>query len=72
MSKLTETQTLILSRASQQNDRIALPLPYRLRGGAANKVIVPLIQKGFLDEVEADCRSACKNDPLTGEIGVQF
>jgi len=27
MSKLTETQTLILSRASQRGDRIALPLP---------------------------------------------
>ena len=48
MSKLTKTQNLILSRASQQEDRIALPLPDRLRGGAANKVIVPLIQKGFL------------------------
>jgi len=57
MTKLTETQTLILSRASRQSDRIALPLPDRLRGGAANKVIVPLIQKGFLDEVEADIRN---------------
>jgi len=56
MTNLTETQTLILSRASQQTDRIALPLPDRLRGGAANKVIVPLIQKGFLDEVDADLR----------------
>ncbi|MCF6317562.1 MAG: DUF3489 domain-containing protein [Marinosulfonomonas sp.] len=56
MTKLTETQTLILSRASQQADRIALPLPDRLRGGAANKVIVPLIKRGLLDEVEADIR----------------
>jgi len=54
MSKLTETQTLILKRASQQADLIALPLPDRLRGGAANKVIVPLIQRGLLDEVEAN------------------
>ena len=38
MSKLTETQTLILSRASQQDDRIALPLPdWTCRG------IVPLL-----------------------------
>jgi len=56
MSKLTDTQTLILSRAAQQDDRIALPLPDRLRGGAANKVIVPLIQKGFLEEVDANLR----------------
>jgi len=66
MSKLTETQTLILSRASQQADRIALPLPDRLRGGAANKVIVPLIQKGFLDEVEADIR---KGEPTWRKTG---
>jgi hypothetical protein len=66
MSKLTETQTLILSRASRQGDRIALPLPDRLRGGAANKVIVPLIQKGFLDEVEADIR---KGEPTWRKTG---
>lgn len=66
MSKLTETQTLILSRASQQADRIALPLPDRLRGGAANKVIVPLIQEGFLDEVDADIR---KGEPTWRKTG---
>jgi len=67
MSKLTETQTLILSRASQQADRIALPLPDRLRGGAANKVIVPLIKQGFLDEVEADLRKGERAWRKTGD-----
>ena len=66
MTKITETQTLILSRAAQQADRIALPLPDRLRGGAANKVIVPLIQTGFLDEVDADIR---KGEPLWRKTG---
>jgi hypothetical protein len=66
MSKLTETQTLILSRASQQDDRIALPLPDRLRGGAANKVIVPLIKRGLLDEVEADIRNS---EPMWRKTG---
>ncbi|NOX73107.1 MAG: DUF3489 domain-containing protein [Alphaproteobacteria bacterium] len=66
MSKLTETQTLILSRASQQADRIALPLPDRLRGEAANKVIVPLIKRGLLDEVDADLR---KNEPTWRKTG---
>ena len=66
MSKLTETQILILSRASQQDDRIAMPLPDRLRGGAANKVIVPLIKHGLLDEVEADIR---KNEPTWRKTG---
>ena len=67
MSKLTETQTLILTRASQQADHIALPLPDRLRGGAANKVIVPLIQKGFLDEVDADIRNGEPTWRKTGD-----
>ncbi len=66
MNQLTETQTLILSRASQQDDRIALPLPDRLRGGAANKVIVPLIKRGLLDEVEADIR---KGEPTWRKTG---
>ena len=66
MSKLTDTQTLILSRASQQDDRIALPLPDRLRGGAANKVIVPLVQKGFLEEIDADIR---KGEPTWRKTG---
>ena len=66
MTKLTKTQTLILSRATQQDDRIALPLPDRLRGGAANKVIVPLIQKGFLEEVDANFR---KGEPTWRKTG---
>jgi hypothetical protein len=67
MSKLTDTQTLILSRASRQDDRIALPLPDRLRGGAANKVIVPLIQKGFLEEVDANLRNGEPTWRKTGD-----
>ena len=67
MSKLTETQTLILSRAAQQDDRIALPLPDRLRGGAANKVIVPLIQKGFLEEVDANLHNGEPTWRKTGD-----
>jgi Protein of unknown function (DUF3489) len=66
MTKLSQTQTLILSRASGQGDRIALPLPDRLRGGAANKVVGALVAKGFLEEVDADIRKA---DPLWRETG---
>ncbi len=66
MTKLTETQTLILSRAAKQADRIALPLPDRLRGGAANNVIVPLIKLGLLDEVDADIRNG---EPTWRETG---
>jgi Protein of unknown function (DUF3489) len=67
MRKLTETQTLILSRAARQGDHIALPLPDRLRGGAANKVIVPLIQKGFLEEVDANLRNGEPTWRKTGD-----
>jgi len=66
MTNLSQTQTLILSRASGQGDRIALPLPDRLRGGAANKVVGALVAKGFLEEVDADLRKA---DPLWRKTG---
>ena len=43
MTKLSDTQALILSAAAQRPDRIALPLPESLRGGAASKVIGAMI-----------------------------
>ncbi len=54
MTKLTDTQRVILSAASQRTDRLALPLPKSLKGGAAHKVINALIEKGFLKEVKAN------------------
>ncbi len=56
MTKLSETQSLILSAASQRPELIALPLPASLRGGAAAKVVGAMIAKGFLQEAEADPR----------------
>ena len=57
MTKLSDTQMNILSRAAQNEDRIALPLPDSLRGGAAAKVVGALLAKGFLEEVDADRRN---------------
>ncbi len=54
MTKLTDTQRVILSTASQRTDRLALPLPKSLKGGAAHKVINALIEKGLLKEVKAN------------------
>lgn len=51
--KLSDTQLVILTAASQRDDRLALPLPKQLKGGAATKVVASLIAKGFLEEVEA-------------------
>ena len=66
MSKLSDTQTIILSAAAQREDRIALPLPESLRGGAAAKVVGAMLAKGFLQEVDADLRNG---EPLWRETG---
>jgi len=66
MNKLSKTQSLILSRASQRGDRIALPLPNHLSGAAARTVVRLLLEKRLLDEVEASLR---KNDPMWRETG---
>ena len=53
MTKLSDTQSMILSAAAQREGNIALPLPTSLRGGAAKKVVGALLAKGFLAEVPA-------------------
>lgn len=53
MSQLSDTQLVILSTAIQRDDRNILPLPERLKGGAAGKVLNSLIGKGLVEEVEA-------------------
>jgi len=54
MTKLTDTQRVILSAASQRTDRLALPLPKSLKGGAAYKVVNALVEKGLIKEVKAN------------------
>jgi hypothetical protein len=66
MTKLSDTQAIILSSAALREDRIALPLPESLRGGAAAKVVGAMIAKGLLQEVEADLR---KGEPMWRETG---
>ena len=61
MTQLSDTQALILSAAAQRPERIALPLPESLRGGAAAKVVGAMIAKGLLQEVDADLR---KGEPI--------
>jgi hypothetical protein len=64
MTKLSDIQLVILSAALQRPNRIVLPLPERLKGGAAQKVVGALLAKGLVREVEAD-----RDDPLWREIG---
>jgi hypothetical protein len=52
MSKLTDTQLIILSAAAQRDDR-GVELPPNLKGGAARKVVDKLVRGGLLEEVSA-------------------
>ena len=52
MSRLTDTQLIILSAASQRDDR-GVELPANIRGEAARKVVDKLIRAGLLEEVPA-------------------
>ncbi len=64
MTKLSDTQLVILTAAAQRAGHLALPLPSNLRGGAATRVIGAMIAKGLLAEVYAD-----KGDSLWHKAG---
>ncbi len=66
MTKLTETQTIILSAGAQRPENIALPLPKGLAGAAAKMAVNRMIALGWLQEVDANLR---KGEPLWRETG---
>jgi Protein of unknown function (DUF3489) len=51
MTKLSDTQAVILSAASQRHDGAVLPLPetLKIKGGAVDKVLGSLKAKGLID-----------------------
>lgn len=51
--KLSDTQLVVLNAACQRDDRMVLPLPQTLRGGAVAKVVGSLLAKGLVEEVSA-------------------
>ncbi len=57
MTKLSDTQLVILSAAAQREDRNVLPLPGSLRGGAAAKVVGALLRRGLIAETTTDSRT---------------
>ena len=65
-TKLTETQTLVLSAGAQRPDNLALPLPKALVGAAAKMTVTKMIELGWLQEVETSSR---KGEPLWRETG---
>ena len=66
MTKLTETQTIILSAGAQRPDNIAMPLPKGLAGAAAKMAVNKMIERGWLQEVDANLR---RGEPLWRETG---
>ncbi|QCO55525.1 DUF3489 domain-containing protein [Pseudorhodobacter turbinis] len=66
MTKLTETQTVILTAGAQRPGNIAMPLPKGLHGAAAKMAVTKMIERGLIEEVDADIR---KGDPLWRETG---
>ena len=57
MTKLSDTQAIILSAAAQREDRNVLPLPGSLRGGAAAKVVGALLKRGLIAETTTDSQT---------------
>lgn len=57
MTKLSDTQAIILSAAAQREDRNVLPLPGSLRGGAAAKVAGALLSRGLIAETTTDSQT---------------
>jgi len=66
MPKLTDTQSITLSRAATRPGNLAMPLPEGLHGAAAKMAVTRMISNGWLEEVDADLR---KGEPLWRETG---
>ena len=66
MTKLTETQTIVLRAGAQRPDNIALPLPKGLAGAAAKMAVTKMIERGWLQKADANLR---RGDPLWRETG---
>ena len=62
MTKLSDTQLLILTAACQRPNQLSLPLPEHLRRSATQKVVSALLAKGLLTEV-----AAVRSDPVWRE-----
>jgi Protein of unknown function (DUF3489) len=69
MSKLTDTQLIILSTAGRRDDGMVLPLPksLKLQGGAVSHVLKSLLKKGLLDEQPAGNNAAAWRESKDGQ-----
>jgi hypothetical protein len=53
MPKLSDSQLVVLSAASQRDGRSVYPLTLKLKGSAADKVLKSLLTKGLIEEAPA-------------------
>ncbi len=53
MIKLSDAQLVVLSAACQRPGRNVLPLPERMKGGAAQKIVSSLLAKALIEEAPA-------------------
>lgn len=66
VTRLTDTQTLMLISAASRPGNLAMPLREGLHGAAAKKVVTLMTERGLIEEVEADLR---REEPLWRETG---
>lgn len=70
--KVTDTQLVLLSRASQRDDG-CLEIPENLKGGAVKKVVDKLLRAGLAEEVQAGSSlPAWRRDEQEGPIALQI
>ena len=71
MSKLIDTQLVLLSAAAQRDDRMLVP-PGHLKGPAATKILKPLLHNRFVEEVPAkNGYPIYRHDPEHGAIALR-
>jgi hypothetical protein len=66
MTKLSDTQLVILNTAAQREDGNVLPLPGSLRGGAATKVVGALLSRGLVEDRVTE--SLAQADPALNRV----
>jgi Protein of unknown function (DUF3489) len=69
--KLTDTQLVLLSKASQRPDRCA-ELPSTLKGGAAQKLVAKLLTGGLVEEVRAEAGMPVWRKADDGSFGLRI
>lgn len=65
MPKLTDTQLILLSKATQQDGLVVMPP--NLKGAVATKLIKPLIGRGLVNEVPSKPDTAWRRDEAEGQ-----